>query len=118
VISGQRGGGPVSEKLLRFFKLSELVTVRLVCKHQKCGAIVELPLNQIEKMFKEGRCRVCGEPFHVKETLQGFIQGPIPEFNWLSELALSVAKLNHSGVMVDVEFVIPGKEICRPDRDA
>jgi hypothetical protein len=100
----------MSEKHLRFFKLSELVTVRLVCKYAKCGAITELPLNQVAKIFNDGVCKCCGEPFHVKKTFHGYVEQRVPEYNWLDQFALSVAELNRGGVMVDVEFVIPGNE--------
>jgi hypothetical protein len=104
----------VSEKLLRFFRLSEIKTVRLKCKSPGCEAVVEVPVAHLEKRFPCDSCSVCKAPFQVTgQNPPGHMQF----VNWLSLLAQTVAALNRESVQVDVEFVLPAEPTCRLDRD-
>jgi hypothetical protein len=48
----------MSRKLLAFL-LSELRTVRVICKNPACGAVVELPIERLGVKMHDARCRVC-----------------------------------------------------------
>jgi hypothetical protein len=102
----------MSEKLLRFFLLSEVATVRLKCKHSGCGAITEVEIGQLRHRFPEGCCAVCKEPFDIIDKGETSRRGT----NWLSMLAECVAALNKDSVNVHVEFVLPAENVCRLDR--
>ena len=104
------GGEDMSEKLLRFFLLSEIKTVRLVCKHEGCKAIVEIPLSDLENRFSGGCCAVCKASWGVADQNR---PGPREGINWLRILSQTVSELNMETVMVEVEFVLPAKEVCR-----
>lgn len=87
----------MSRKLLVFL-LSELVTVRLVCKQCQATAAVEVPLGRLgqQAVF----CPSCRTPFG----------GPIAGMpNYLDELARVIAQLQHKSVPFEVEFVLPDK---------
>jgi hypothetical protein len=101
----------MSEKLMQFFGLAETSVIRLICKYEDCGAVVELPFNQLDKQFDGGCCKVCGKDFHVMEN-RNMGHGA----NWLKLFAQSAIALKRGGIMVDIEFSIPVKEVCRLDR--
>lgn len=87
----------MSEKLLKFL-LSELDTVRLVCRHKGCDAIVELPMEALARSsFNAFVCPVC----------QNGIQ-PAGQNN-LKALADAWKSLKSMNSFLDVEFVIPSK---------
>jgi hypothetical protein len=90
----------MSRKLFAFL-LSELSTVRLICKRPTCGGVAEMPIDQLEKRF-EGQyapaCPVCGG------TYQG-IDGSRPTAFHL--LAVAVKRLQQCKDAVEIEFVLP-----------
>jgi hypothetical protein len=81
----------VSEKLFRFL-LSELKTIRVICKNGVCGAIVEVPVDQAIKTFRNDQCPVCHKSFVPASIMS---------------LAIAIQELNQKKDEVDVEFVIP-----------
>lgn len=97
----------MSEKLLRFFRLSEIDTVRLVCKQDDCGAIVEIPLKHLAQS-KYRACIACGRPFEIAGAADD------PD-HWLKRFAEAAIALN-AAKKLKVEFVLPGKEVCKLDR--
>jgi hypothetical protein len=103
----------MSEKLLRFFLLSEVRTVRLVCKHPGCEAVTEIPIGHLDKRFPDGCCPVCKAPFKVIEPSGAHWPAGV---NWLMVLSQTIAALSKGDVKVDIEFPLPAKEICRLDR--
>jgi hypothetical protein len=99
----------MGEVILHTFRLGELDTVRLVCKHQGCGSVTEVPLGRLEQAFQNGCCKVCGNPWGVLEDSPGPRHGT----SWLAEFAAAVASLRKAGVMVDIEFPIPAQGVCK-----
>jgi hypothetical protein len=99
----------MGEVVLHFFRLGELNTVRLVCKHDGCRSVTEIPLGRLEQAFQDGRCKVCHNPWGVME------EGPGPWYDtsWLTRLAQAVAKLRGKGVMVGIEFPVPAQGVCK-----
>jgi hypothetical protein len=102
----------MSEKLLRFFLLSEVATVRLKCRRPGCGAITEVQIGRLKDRFPEGCCKVCNAPFDVIDKSDTTRYGT----NWLSMLAECAAALGKDSVYVDVEFVLSAESPCRLDR--
>jgi|SRR5450755_964804 hypothetical protein len=98
----------MSEKLLRFFLMSEIRTIRLVCKNEGCGAIVEVPIEKLEQ-DKWKTCRGCERPFGVTDQHS--------QLNWLQQLSQAIAGLRKAADDLEVEFVLPAKEICKLDRN-
>lgn len=85
----------MSEHLFRFL-LTELVTVRVVCGH--CKAIIEVPTDELDKVFRTGVCHVCTMPLQL------------PGRNHLAQLAEAIRWLGTEQDKLKVEFVIPIKE--------
>lgn len=103
----------MSEKLLRFFLLSEIDTVRLVCKNPSCKAVSEIPIAFLENKILDGLCPVCKTSLNVVENNQ---KSPIRGQNCLTLLAQVFASLGKDSVNLDVEFVLPAKDVCKLDR--
>src|SRR5437764_12980 len=101
----------MSDKLLRFFLLSELETVRVVCKKATCGAVIEVPISRLGNFFQGGNCRVCNNSFGVVDSLQR----PITGINWLETLENVLTALKNASKNVEIEFVLPAKEVCKLD---
>lgn len=86
----------MSEHIIRFL-LSEIKTVRVVCK--KCGAVIETPIEKAGDALASGRrCRFCnndlGDPNHPNsDPLRG-----------LAAVAESLTSMEN----VEVHFVFPG----------
>jgi hypothetical protein len=97
----------MSEKLLRFFLLSEIRTIRLVCKNEGCGAISEVPIEKLEQ-DKWKTCRGCERPFGVTDKHA--------QLNWLQQFSQAVAGLREAAENLEVEFVLPAQEIYKLDR--
>jgi hypothetical protein len=66
----------MSKRILKL-PLSELKTVRVLCKGKKrgetdCGAVIEMPLARLASIAKNpptlNACPFCGTPFHLGET--------------------------------------------------
>jgi len=86
----------MSEHVLKIL-LSELVTVRVRCRQQGCGAIVEIPTEELDQKFHSGLCPFC------RAVLQ------LPQNNHLAELARALRELKAAHQQVEVQFVIPQK---------
>lgn len=102
----------MSEKLLRTFRLSDITTVRLICKHPGCGAVTEVTLDRLEKCFQSGSCKVCNAPFNVVEQGRDF-NHPRYMASWLCEFAKCVEALKKDSVTVDLEFAVPIQDVCK-----
>ena len=110
---GQRGGTsapnliteefPVSRKLLAIL-LSELQTIRLICKRHNCGGIFEVAASSLASMRSPPICPLCGHPF-VNPTSQH--QSHIGE---LARVMVAVGQAPD----VEVEFVIPDDTSVAP----
>jgi hypothetical protein len=84
----------VSRKLLAFL-LSELKTVRIVCKHDGCGVVTEMPLNQMDQKMTGPYCPACRRPLAQTKD------------NPFMLLAQGVRGLEAFLSVVDLEFIIP-----------
>lgn len=82
----------MSEHLLKFL-LSELSTVRLVCRAKHCGMVAEMPVEKLAAK-QHGACPFCGQEFG-STALQEF-----------GQQLLRVRELHQRGV-VDLQFVLP-----------
>ena len=74
---------------------AELRTVRLVCRTERCGAVVESPLAHLAKSASL-KCPVCGEEF----------RRPGPDAA-LTKLAEAVGYLAQSNLPFELQFVLP-----------
>jgi hypothetical protein len=83
----------MSRKLLAFL-LSELKTVRVICKRDGCGMIYELPVAELETRFKNMTCPAC-------KNLLG--HGNENGFAWLSAAVRAFATVKD---WVELEFVL------------
>jgi len=88
----------MSRKLLAFL-LSELATIRIICRNGMCGAITEIPINRLADTMKANCCPVCRSPFCNQQ-----LERPP---NWLARLAEVLTGLQKTADLVDVEFVLP-----------
>jgi hypothetical protein len=52
----------MSRKLLAFL-LSELQTVRVICKNSACRGVIELPLSHLAAKLHDATCPLCHQPF-------------------------------------------------------
>jgi hypothetical protein len=92
----------VRPKLFAFF-LSELKTIRIVCRNPGCGVIVEQSMDDLIKgNGNQLRCSFCGQDFDPSKVPPAPIQA----------LATVLNAFRNIQQTVDVEFVLPddGKE--------
>lgn len=90
----------VSRKLVTFL-LSELKTVRVICKHRGCGVVTEMPTNQLTVRFvgNQAACPHCrGILFH---------ESPLHTVTPAVALAYLAAESVRADAMYDIEFVLP-----------
>lgn len=87
----------MSEHLLKIM-LSELATVRVLCKSSTCGAVIEMPLADMPRMLALGECPVCHASFRVPSS-----SGP----DLLAALARSIQAVQAASGRVEIQFVIP-----------
>jgi len=94
----------MSRKLLAFL-LSELSTVRVICKHDKCGVVTELPADQLPVRFG-------GDPVfcpHCRLSLcaglSSHAAGRAPH-NPMTALAYAIAEVSRADAKFDLEFVL------------
>ena len=83
------------------FLLSELTTVRVICKHRGCGVVTEMPTNQLTVRFvgNQAACPHCrGVLFHESQL------HTVTPAVALAYLAAESAKPE---AMYDIEFVLP-----------
>ena len=98
----------MSRKLLAFL-LSELRTIRIVCKGQikgkPCGTVLEVPLSNLADFFArtDATCRHCNTSW-LHFPSPGDAQEP---FRLLAQAINNFANMKER---VDVEFVLPDKE--------
>ena len=52
-------------KQTRLVMLSELRTIRLVCRKKDCQTTIEIPLDKITRANANGSCPSCGTEFSV-----------------------------------------------------
>ena len=87
----------MSRKLFAFL-LSELKTVRLICKNPKCGGVTELTVERLgTKFFDKAECPLCRAEFF----------GDRQVLNPLLQLARTVQEIQKRSAVVEVEFVLP-----------
>ena len=91
----------MSETLLRFL-LTELKTVRVICKRKDCGAVTELPVERLEHAFREFKCPLC----------RAKIRNAPGEEDVFDLLGRAVRKLHEPQVRerIAIEFVLPDKD--------
>ena len=75
--------------------VSELTKVRITCK--ECQVITEIPLDQMTKVFRSGKCPCCERPLTEHEQT-------------LREFALGVRMMIDIKDRVGLEFVLPAPE--------
>jgi hypothetical protein len=78
-----------------FILLSELKTVRLICR--SCQVVVELPVDRLDRLPPDFTCPVCHHYFPRKDPLRG-------TDDYLALLATAVRGLEREGQAV--EFVV------------
>ena len=97
-------GVVMSEHLLKIL-LTELKTVRVRCKNDQCGAVIELPVEKLTDRFRSTVCPVCRSLF-VPPGSQAAAHGTNPFMN----LAKAIELFVQLGSLVEIEFVLPAKE--------
>jgi hypothetical protein len=95
---------PMSRKLLAFL-LSELNTVRIICKSPGCGAVIEVSFEQMRVFFQNPRCAICSQPF-VLPNPSGH-QATANQPNEFIALGEAVARLKSNLSRADIEFILP-----------
>ena len=79
-----------------FFMLSELKTVRFICK--KCGAVAEMNIGQIDMSFGNPSCKACSTAYDGAST--SFI-------NTLTKLGKTLEAAQADSLGCEIEFVLP-----------
>lgn len=88
----------VSEHVFKFL-LDELDTVRIVCQSSVCGAVLEIPVGDVPRVFQQiGRCKVCGADFDRRTA-----ENP----NSVVDLAKAITAAKDAKERYRVEFVLP-----------
>ena len=86
----------MSRKLLAFL-LSELRTVRIVCKG--CAAVLEVPIEKLGNSVATCECKVCGQSFPRLKDAEN--RGPF----W--QLGQAIQQFRTHEAVVDIEFILP-----------
>jgi hypothetical protein len=81
--------------------LTELTTLRLICKNPGCNAILETTLENLHRLFKDFECPLCNTKFGYAKK-----GGPDP----LKGLAHAVLELLNIQDKAAFEFVVPSKD--------
>ena len=90
------------------FLLSELKTVRILCKHDGCGVVTELPMGKLaQKFHADGMSRVICP--HCRGTLTDRVISHGSVFGTLTAVA---AEAQQANAKFDIEFILPDS----PDR--
>jgi hypothetical protein len=92
----------VAEKILKI-PLSELATIRLICKRQNCGGVAEIPVSRLVALVGQVTCPSCNQAFSVP-----VIGGP-GGLGGLKALGKSLENLAPTADMM-VEFVVPAPD--------
>jgi hypothetical protein len=90
----------MSKHLLSFL-LSELTTVRVICKG--CGVIVELPIHDLGTRFREAKCPLCNRELLARDDEDALRN--------LDNAILAIKKFTDR---VEIEFVML---VCSPKTD-
>jgi hypothetical protein len=93
----------MSETTLKFL-IQELETVRIICKNEKCGAITEVKVKNIDRTFADYKCPACHSTFFVKNS-----RSEKPD-DFLEKLREALIGLSCKENCFAVEFVIPVKD--------
>ena len=88
----------MSKKLLTFL-LSELTTVRVICRHAGCGAITEVPIDALQTMLGN-ECPVCRTRFLAQAP-------PHVQQATFADLAKAINGIAANKDRVEIEFVLP-----------
>ncbi len=88
----------MSETVLKFL-VSELRIVRIICQNNKCAAVVETTVDDLDRYFRGWCCPLCKEPFRHDDLGN----------NFLTELQNALRGLKKIQDKVQVEFVLPVK---------
>jgi hypothetical protein len=83
-------------KTLFSFMIGELTVIRLMCKHDKCGAITEIPTTRLSKN-KPLKCPSCQMPYEWED------ESPLRMLG----RAIQMLKENQE---LGVEFVLPVRD--------
>lgn len=99
----------MSRELLAFL-LSELNTVRLVCRgnyqDRPCGAVLEIGLAELENLYQRvTKCPLCGQSFGVFPHNSGGVAR-----DGFGPLFRAVADLKAVQDRFGLEFVLPARE--------
>ena len=86
----------MSKHLLTFL-LSEVKSLRIICKGKDCGVVLEVPLDGIGSLANMV-CPKCKQPFYVHPANMQAVNAFLP-------LAQAIAIIKSSGV--DIEFSLP-----------
>ena len=102
--------GVVSEEILRIW-LEELATVRIVCRHDECGRVYEMPVGKLAEGKQDFKC-VCGTVLRLYDKAAGAMT------DGFADLAAAIAAIKKISA-VRCEFVLPvsregGKNAERP----
>lgn len=84
----------MSETVLKIL-IAELALVRIICRHNGCNGVVEVPMDRLEDAFRHHQCPVCQkEIYGTADT-------------YLEDLGRAIQRINKFRKSFDVEFVIP-----------
>ncbi len=83
-------------KTTQSVRVADLRTVRIVCLRNKCGGVVEMPLEKVSQ-FESARCPVCLQDFNAPERTSG---------HSLEKLRSAIAEVKAMPERLTVEFVI------------
>jgi hypothetical protein len=85
--------------------LKEFSVVRVVCRHEYCGAVLEVPIDRLESALRssKGACPVCGSSF----------LNPTGGEDFVSALAKAIKGLSSVSNRVESEFSVPEMEEVR-----
>lgn len=90
----------MSKHLLSFL-LSELKTLRVICKQPGCGFVVEVGLERfLANQSAFVQCRFCGKEF------EGSTTGSLP----LAQFATAIRAMSNAAERVDLEFILQEQE--------
>ena len=88
----------MSRKLFVFL-LSELKTVRFICK--KCGAVAEMNIDKIDQSFGAPSCKGCSAPYDGANT---------NHINALTRLGKALEAAQAGSLGCEIEFVLPDND--------
>ena len=90
----------MSKKLFAFL-LSELKTVRIICKHDNCGVVVEVPVDKLNDKFGGSGAVKC---IHCGRLLTEFSIAAVNPFSMVHH---AIIESQRKDAKFDIEFVLP-----------